>query len=137
MMSRYLVAVNGKQYSVTLKEMRGDTIVLSIDGKTCEVQVCPAESSDVARKRTISPEKKQSPSAMYKAEAPMPGIISNVLCSVGQLVESNVPLLTIEAMKMENPISLPNPVVIKDIHVSVGDEVTQGLLLITCGPPPT
>ena len=137
MMSRYLVTVNEKQYSVTLKEMRGDTVVLSIDGKTCEVQVCPVKAGDAAERKAISPEKKQSPSAMYKAEAPMPGIISNVLCSVGQLVESNVPLLTIEAMKMENPISLPNPVVIKDIHVSAGDEVTQGLLLITCAPPPT
>ncbi len=136
-MSRYVVAVNGKQYSVTLMEMRQDTVVLSIDGKTCEVQVCPVTADDSAGEKTLSTGKKQSTPTRYKAEAPMPGIISKILCSVGQLVESNVALLTIEAMKMENPISLPNPVVIKDIHVSVGDEVKQGVLLITCAPPPT
>lgn len=134
-MSKFSVTVNGKSYHVTLLELDTNKVKINIEGCISEVLVQPVSEQTPADARTSPVRKKTNSQSAYKAEAPMPGIISKVLCTVGDVVDSNTPLVIIEAMKMENPISLPNPVVVKEIHVSPGEEVLKGHLLVTCAPP--
>ncbi len=54
---------------------------------------------------------------------PMVGKIVNVLVKVGDKVEEEDQVATLEAMKMEMPIPAPTAGVIKEIKVSAGQEV--------------
>lgn len=65
-----------------------------------------------------------------KIEAPMPGLILEVLVNETQKVKKNTPLLILEAMKMENIIKSPIEGVIKSIKVKKGQNVNKNQVLI-------
>jgi acetyl/propionyl-CoA carboxylase alpha subunit len=62
--------------------------------------------------------------------APMPGTVIRVLAQEGDRVTHRQPLLVLEAMKMETPVVSPYDAVVKAVHVSEGDRVAGGALLI-------
>jgi acetyl/propionyl-CoA carboxylase alpha subunit len=62
--------------------------------------------------------------------APMPGKIIRVLVSPGDRVEARVPLVVVEAMKMEMPVTAPRPAKVTAVHVAEGDVVARGTLLV-------
>ena len=63
--------------------------------------------------------------------APMPGKVIAVLVEKGHLVKKGMPLLIIEAMKMEHTITAPQEGVVKEILYRVGDQVADGKQLLT------
>jgi pyruvate carboxylase subunit B len=60
----------------------------------------------------------------------MPGVIVDVLVSVGDKVSAGDPVLVTEAMKMETEIQAPIEGTIKEIHVQKGDSVNPDESLI-------
>ncbi len=62
-------------------------------------------------------------------EAPMQGTIVKVLVEVGQVVESGVGIVVLEAMKMENQINADKAGTVKEIRVAAGDTVGGGDVL--------
>jgi acetyl/propionyl-CoA carboxylase alpha subunit len=62
--------------------------------------------------------------------APMPGTVIRVLVAAGDRVHSRQPLLVLEAMKMETPVSSPYDAVVSSVHVEEGTAVAAGALLI-------
>ncbi len=62
--------------------------------------------------------------------APMPGKILAILVKKGQQVKQGTPLLIMEAMKMEHTITAPHDGAVQEIHYAVGDQVTDGTLLL-------
>ncbi|MCX8023513.1 MAG: biotin/lipoyl-binding protein [Syntrophorhabdaceae bacterium] len=60
---------------------------------------------------------------------PMVGKIVNVLVNVGDKVNEDDQIATLEAMKMEMPIVAPVSGVIKEIKVSAGQEVDADTVL--------
>ena len=62
--------------------------------------------------------------------APMPGTVIRVLAKAGDRVEARQPLVVVEAMKMETPLTSPFDATVKEIHVAEGDRVTAGMVLI-------
>jgi len=70
-------------------------------------------------------------SALARAiAASMPGRIVRVLCEVGSRVEANAPLIVIEAMKMQNELCAKTDAIVRAVHVSVGQTVERGTLLV-------
>jgi 3-methylcrotonyl-CoA carboxylase alpha subunit len=63
--------------------------------------------------------------------APMPGKIIKVLTEAGAKVAKGQALLILEAMKMEHTITAPADGVVKEIHYAAGDQVLEGVELIT------
>ena len=61
----------------------------------------------------------------------MPGIISDIKIKEGDVVKKNMPLMTIEAMKMETTVTSRVSGVVDKIYVSEGDEVNQDALLVS------
>jgi biotin carboxyl carrier protein len=59
----------------------------------------------------------------------MVGKVVNVLCKVGDKVEEDDQIATLEAMKMEMPIVAPTGGTIKEILVSAGQEVDADTVL--------
>jgi acetyl/propionyl-CoA carboxylase alpha subunit len=62
--------------------------------------------------------------------APMPGTVIRVLVREGDTVQPRQPLVVLEAMKMETPIVSPYEAVVRAVHVSEGDRVARGELLV-------
>ena len=63
-------------------------------------------------------------------QAPMPGLIVNILCETGQSVTKGDSLLVMEAMKMENIIKSPGNGIIHKIFVSKGQSVNKNQTLL-------
>lgn len=61
----------------------------------------------------------------------MPGKVISLKVAEGEVVEASQGLLIVEAMKMENLIMAPGKARISKIHVSAGDRLESGALLIT------
>lgn len=61
--------------------------------------------------------------------APMPGRIINVLVEVGDDVDAGTPLISLEAMKMENTLKSSGIGKVKTIHVAAGAVVEKGAAL--------
>jgi len=62
--------------------------------------------------------------------APMPGTVIRVLAREGDTVQPRQPLVVLEAMKMETPVVSPYEAVVRSVHVSEGDRVAGGELLV-------
>ena len=62
--------------------------------------------------------------------APLSGTVVRVLVTEGDRVASRIPLVVLEAMKMETPLSSPFEAVVRRIHVAEGDRVAGGALLV-------
>ncbi|NNG09975.1 MAG: biotin attachment protein [Arenibacter sp.] len=63
-------------------------------------------------------------------KAPMPGLILNIMATVGQEVGPGTPLVVLSAMKMENIITSPGEGVVKHIDVAINDAVEKGQIII-------
>jgi len=61
----------------------------------------------------------------------MPGKVVAVKVAEGDIVETSQPLIVVEAMKMENLLMAPARAKIGKIHVSTGDRLESGAVLIT------
>ena len=62
--------------------------------------------------------------------APMPGTVLRVLVVPGERVEPRQSLVVLEAMKMETPVSSPYAATVRAVHVSEGERVAGGALLV-------
>ncbi len=62
--------------------------------------------------------------------APMPGTVIRVEVESGDEVQPRRPLVVLEAMKMEIPVSSPFGGTVTAVHVSAGDRVAGGTLLV-------
>ena len=65
-----------------------------------------------------------------QVHAQIPGMVTQVLKSVGDSVDEGEPVLIMEAMKMENELKAPVSGVIKAVHVKPGQSVEKGTLII-------
>jgi acetyl/propionyl-CoA carboxylase alpha subunit len=66
--------------------------------------------------------------------APMPGRIAAVPVAAGEAVVRGQTLATLEAMKMEHALTAPFDGVVAELRARVGDQVTEGALLVRLDP---
>jgi acetyl/propionyl-CoA carboxylase alpha subunit len=62
--------------------------------------------------------------------APMPGTVLRLLVAQGDTVRARQPLVVLEAMKMETPLTSPYDAVVRAVHVAEGDRVAGGAILV-------
>lgn len=67
---------------------------------------------------------------LKQLKAPMPGRVVGIAVQIGQEVQVGDPLLTLEAMKMENVLKAEGIGVVKHISINPQDVVEKGGLLI-------
>ena len=66
--------------------------------------------------------------------APMPGLLKQILVSVGDIVEKGRSLCILEAMKMENEIKSPGRHTVTRLIATAGGAVEKGAALLELGP---
>jgi biotin carboxyl carrier protein len=62
--------------------------------------------------------------------APMPGLIVRVNVQVGDAVQSGIPVIVMEAMKMENELRAQSAGVVSAVRVQPGEAVEKGAVLV-------
>jgi len=80
----------------------------------------------------LVPRHRQSGAGMAQEQltAAMPGVITQIACSQGQVIEAGTPLLSLEAMKMEQTLEATHDAVIAEVCIKVGQQVAQGQVLV-------
>jgi acetyl/propionyl-CoA carboxylase alpha subunit len=62
--------------------------------------------------------------------APMPGTVIRLLVAAGDSVRARQPLVVLEAMKMETPLTSPYDATVRAVHVEEGERVAGGAILV-------
>jgi acetyl/propionyl-CoA carboxylase alpha subunit len=62
--------------------------------------------------------------------SPMPGTVIRLLVAPGDAVKARQPLVVLEAMKMETPLTSPYDAVVRSVNVAEGDQVAGGAVLV-------
>jgi len=62
--------------------------------------------------------------------APMPGTVIKVHTRAGERVAAHAPLVVLEAMKMETPLTAPFDGTVRAVHVREGEHVDRGAILV-------
>lgn len=70
---------------------------------------------------------------MATINSSMPGKITEIKVKVGDAVTKGQELLTIEAMKMQMPVTCPQDGTVSEIKVEVGHSVKKGDPLVELG----
>ena len=141
-MSTYSVTLRGKTFTVVLKSRRANNLTFTVDDIDYTMPVAPLTgvepgefSVTLLPKGTSRREASPSKGALLPdIKAPLPGIISDVKVSVGDIVPAGGTLVVIEAMKMENPIKAPADLRVNEVHVTKGQEIPNGALLLSVEP---
>ena len=102
------------------------TLTFEVNGVIREVSVLD-KNLEVKSDRKIKADK-NNPTHIGSA---IPGTVSKIFVKEGDEVKKNMPLMTIEAMKMETSVVAKMDGVISKILVSEGSKVIQDELLIT------
>jgi 3-methylcrotonyl-CoA carboxylase alpha subunit len=71
-----------------------------------------------------------------RVTAPMPGRVTQLFVSPGDPVGRGEALLVVEAMKMEHTLRAGADGVVAALHCAVGDQVEEGVELVTLAPAP-
>ena len=119
-----MVEVNGTSYTV---EFEKPVVKSSAPIKIIRTST-PAAVSAVKPIQPMAPDSGSTP-----VKSPLPGVILEVKCAVGDTVKKGDVILILEAMKMENVIEATANGKIESIKVGKGDSVLEGDTLVVIG----
>ncbi|MGH9260769.1 MAG: biotin/lipoyl-containing protein, partial [Acidimicrobiales bacterium] len=66
--------------------------------------------------------------------APMPGVVLDVRCAPGDVVDADQTLVVLEAMKMEHQVRAPTGGVVAEVRVVKGQHIENGAVLLMLDP---
>jgi len=133
------VEIEGKVYSVSIKDVHSNPVLAEVDGKVYQVfpeaqgpAVIPAVAAQPAPVPVAAPAA-PAPSAGngLTLNAPLPGVIVSIDVQAGQTVKSGQQVCTLEAMKMKNAIRSDRDGVIAQVNVNAGDLVKHNQPMFT------
>jgi biotin carboxyl carrier protein len=109
---------------------------ISIEGNAAEVQVTVAGhlyqvALEDERERAAHDAERTRRSGGGDLKSVMPGVVVKLLVAAGDVVTKGMPLLILEAMKMQNEIAAPSDGKIVALHVREGQAVASGAKLVT------
>ena len=150
-MHRYTIEVNGRTYSLDLRELSPDRFEVACEDRAFDVLLVdetdlPDAEAPLSREAALAEVPRaaglvgagkgaEASAKVAQADkaltAPMPGVILSVLARPGARVKRGDTLATLEAMKMESPLKAPRDTVIGEVLVTDGQAVAYGDTLIT------
>ena len=153
-MQEFKFKINGAEYKCAVEEIEGGLTEVTVNGKKYVVETekpaapapapkpaaapaapkaAPAPAPAAAPAPAPAPKPAAAPAAGVQVKSPLPGSVIKVNVSVGQAVKKGDTLLTLESMKMENPILAEQDGTVAQVAVAAGQTVMQDDLLIVLG----
>ena len=119
---QWRIRIDGEQHEATV--LTREPFRIQVDG--VEVDASAIDERALAASRGT----RQRTAGRHELRAPMPGLLKVVHVREGDRVEADAPLLTLEAMKMENEIRAPSPGTITMVAAQAGTKVEGGAVLL-------
>ena len=145
-MAEYKITVNGNTYTVNIGRITDDTVDVTLNGRTYQVEVeAPMKKASktpvLSRKRHVinaaeGPVRTSPPGAPMDSGsvvAPLPGLILKLMVKEGDTVSEGQPVAIMEAMKMENEIEAPVSGKVTQVMVKEGDNVLENAVIMKIG----
>lgn len=148
-MQEFKFKINGADYKCAVEEIEGGLTEVTVNGKKYVVETekpaapapkpaapkaAPAPAPEAPKAAPApAPKPAAAPAAGVQVKSPLPGSVIKVNVSVGQAVKKGDTLLTLESMKMENPILAEQDGTVAQVAVAAGQTVMQDDLLIVLG----
>lgn len=153
-MQEFKFKINGADYKCAVEEIEGGLTEVTVNGKKYLVETekpaapapapkpaaapaapkaAPAPASEPKPAAAPAAKPAAAPAAGVQVKSPLPGSVIKVNVSVGQAVKKGDTLLTLESMKMENPILAEQDGTVAQVAVAAGQTVMQDDLLIVLG----
>lgn len=118
------VVIDGHAHEVAF--LGGDWV--SVDGDAVVLEIADERAARLGRAGS------QAASGRQELRAPMPGLLKRVHVAEGAIVAAGDPLVTLEAMKMENELRALHPGTVARIAATEGAKVEGGALLLVIRP---
>lgn len=141
-MKEFSYKINGTPYRVVVNKSDEETVDLEVNGTPYTVELTPKTKkvkTVVQRQNVSSAQAPQSaplvtkpsgPAGKNTIQSPLPGVILDIRCKVGDTVKKGQTLMILEAMKMENNILSNGNGKVSEILVQKGDSVLEGANLV-------
>ncbi len=139
--TEFNITIHGEEYHIKIdgsghksEEIR--PFYVKVDNVLEEVfvetltEVVPTADGKIDAKRASKGSKRPKANQDSDVTSPMPGRIVSISVAVGDTVNAGDTVLTVEAMKMENPVHAPESGTVKAIYVVEGDTVNPDECLI-------
>lgn len=127
---------DGTAFSLLMDQQSHDLLVDTVGGTTqvqLDGELVKVEVQD-ERERTASAVAGHRGGGCQEIRAIMPGVVVELVCQEGDVVDEGQTLLVLEAMKMQNPITAEAPGKVQRIHSRKGEAVAGGALLVELVP---
>lgn len=142
-MKQYKYTINGTKYVVEIGDKSDNIVDVAVNGEAYKVEmekekepekphvahVAPAAAAATAAAAPAQP----STEKKYAVEAPLPGVVTEVLVGVGDEVKDGDTVAVLEAMKMNNNLDTERSGKVLEILVQPGQPVMEGDRLIVIG----
>jgi len=132
-MNNFKYTINGNVYKVVINRIEDTVAEVEVNGTTYKVEMNkPAKKEIVTINRPIQTTAAPVPKVQVETprvsvlRSPLPGVILEISCKVGDSVKKGQKVMILEAMKMENVINAEKDGVVKTIKVNKGDSVLEG-----------
>ncbi len=119
---QWQIRIGGRAHEVTL--LTREPFRLLVDGREID-----ASAMD-ERMLALSKGTGARTAGRHEVRAPMPGLLKAVHVAEGDVVEHDAPLVTLEAMKMENELRAPSRARVMKLHARAGAKVEGGAVLV-------
>ncbi len=144
-MKEFKYKINGNPYSVKVLNIDNNIIEMEVNGTACvvELEKKSNELSGISRLHTPKAPAPTPSSIETKPvtrtasstgkniiKSPLPGIILEIRCNIGDTVKKGQTLMILEAMKMENNILASEDGKVTEISVRQGESILEGTQLI-------
>ena len=141
-MKEYKYKINGNLYNVVIGDIEDNIAHVEVNGTHYTVEMEKKAKAEAAKPvarpaakpaaaPTAAPAAKPATGgAKSGVKSPLPGVILDIKCNVGDEVKKGQTLIILEAMKMENSINADKDGKITAINVSKGESVLEGTDLV-------
>ena len=118
---QWSVRIAGRSHEITM--LTSDPLRLLVDGTETTASALDERAAAASRGAGAAR------GGRHELRAPMPGLLKTVHVAEGDIVESGAPLMTLEAMKMENELLAPARGRVVRLAVAAGTKVEGGAML--------
>lgn len=143
-MKEFNYKINGAPYRVVVTKSDSELVELEVNGTPYTVEMTPkVKKPKAVVQRQSAPAgpalqssttplvtKPSAPAGKNTIQSPLPGIILDIRCKIGDTVKKGQTLMILEAMKMENNILANGNGKVTEILIQKGDSVLEGADLV-------
>ncbi|MDR0790233.1 MAG: biotin/lipoyl-binding protein [Bacteroidales bacterium] len=137
-MKTFKYTINGNVYEGAVNSIGDISAEVEVNGTPYKVQIGEPETKaaplqNSAQTPEVAVSKPSQPASASAMKSPLPGVILDITCKVGDVVKKGQKVLILEAMKMENAINADRDGEILEIIVNKGESVLEGADLVVIG----